>query len=143
MTEEPTFREMALDETAGTTDPALPAFLAPPEEALAYHGFLVVEESEVDGWRLGMITGFGTAGDGFVIAPDGSRAGLVWTAAGASYFAAGKPAFCTEVCGPDAYTWGVFSIGVPLPLSGPQDARAYLTALLPLLRPLWMARTGP
>jgi len=138
----PVLREMMLDEQARTVDPALPAFLAPPKDAPAYHGFLVVAESEVDGWLLGMITGFGAEGDGFVIAPDGGRAGLVWTAEGAGYFQAGGSAFCTEVSGPDGRRWGVFAVGVPLPLRGPGDARVYLAALLPWLRPLWVVRTS-
>jgi len=138
----PVFREMLLDEEAATVDPALPAFLAPPEGAPAYHGFLVVAESEVDGWLLGMITGFGVEGDGYVISPDGRRAGLVWTAEGAEYFRTGGPEFCTEVRGPDERRWGVFSVGVRLPLRGPGDARAYLAALLPWLRPIWAARTS-
>ncbi|MGI5175573.1 hypothetical protein ACQEVZ_04480 [Dactylosporangium sp. CA-152071] len=138
----PVVREVLVDEDAVTIDPALPAFLAPPEDAPAYHGFPVVAESEVDGWRLGMITGFGVEGDGYVIAPDDGRAGLVWTAEGAGYFRAGHPQFCDEVCGPDEYTWGVFSVGVRLPLRGPGDARAYLAALVPQLRPFWAARTA-
>ncbi|MEV0569546.1 hypothetical protein [Dactylosporangium sp. NPDC050588] len=87
----PVVREVLVDEDAVTTDPALPAFLAPPEDAPAYHGFPVVAESEVDGWRLGMISGFGVEGDGYVIAPDDGRAGLLWTAEGAGYFRAGHP----------------------------------------------------
>jgi hypothetical protein len=50
-----------------------------------YHGFPVLPDVEVDGFRLGMISDWeaqpATEGDAFLIAPDGSRAGLVWEVA--------------------------------------------------------------
>ena len=131
---------MQLDEEAVSADPELPAFLAKPEGAPVYHGFPVVAESEVDGWRLGMITAFGVEGDGFVIAPDGTRAGLVWAAEGASHLDEQHPEYFDEVRGPESGRWGVFAVGVRLPLRGPDDARAYLAALLPRLQPIWEAR---
>ncbi len=74
---------IASDSNAKSADPGLPAFLARPDGTPVYHGFVVVEESETDGWRYGAITAFEGVeneceGDGFVIAPDGSRAGIVW-----------------------------------------------------------------
>lgn len=128
---------MLLDDAAATADPALPAFLAPPGHAPAYHGFVVLGASEVDGWTLGMITEFGVEGDGFVVAPDGRRAGLVWTADGAEYFESGGAEFYTEVLGADERRWGVYAVGVRRPLRGPEDARSYLAALLPWLH--WAA----
>jgi len=42
----------------------------------------ILDDVEVDGFRLGMITDWETqpdvCGDAFVVAPDGSQAGLVW-----------------------------------------------------------------
>ena len=99
-----------------------------------YHGFPLVEGAEVDGFRLGTITDFeaelGTTGDAFVVAPDGSRAGLVWESeVDEAYF---------QECGaPDDARWGVWAVGLPLPLRTAADARAYLAALLPELRPRW------
>jgi len=48
-----------------------------------YHGFPLIEETLTDGWCFGAVTEFlepggCSDGDGYVEAPDGSRAGLVW-----------------------------------------------------------------
>jgi hypothetical protein len=52
------------------------------EAAPVYHGFPVIEGVEADGFRLGTISALGPDdyGDAFVIAPDGSRAGLASSA---------------------------------------------------------------
>jgi hypothetical protein len=73
---------LRLDETAVSANPTLPAFLACPEDAPVYHGFSILDFS-VDGWRFGTITGYSPEmpseeGDAFVVAPDGSRAGIAW-----------------------------------------------------------------
>ena len=61
---------------------------------------------EVDGFKLGVITGFGPGeeddGDAFVVAPDGSRAGLVWEVAPEPYF--------QQVMAPDDERWGVIPL---------------------------------
>jgi hypothetical protein len=93
-----------------------------------------LEDVEVEGFRMGMITDFlaqpGTEGDGFVIAPDRSRAGLVWEAeVEVPYF--------NEVMAPDDERWGVWAVGLSMPLRTLDDARRYLAALLPELRPRW------
>src|ERR1041384_8772115 len=72
------------DPDAESSDPELPAFLAPPEGAPVYHGFGLIEETRTDGWCYGAITAFDEDpngcedGDGFVVAPDATRAGLIW-----------------------------------------------------------------
>ncbi|WP_350278332.1 hypothetical protein [Kribbella sp. HUAS MG21] len=80
-----------------------------------------------------MITDFlaqpDTYGDAYVIAPDGSRAGLVWQSETAERF--------EEAEAPDDRTWGVWSVGLPLPMRSAADARKYLEALLPELRRRW------
>jgi hypothetical protein len=65
---------------AASSDESVPGFLARPEGAPVYHGFTVLEGVEAEGFRLGTISALGPDdyGDAFVIAPDGSRAGLVW-----------------------------------------------------------------
>ena len=64
----------------------MPAFLARPAGAPVYHGFPVIGDVEVDGFRLGMITNFlsGPAreGDAYVIAPDGRPAARAGAGAG-------------------------------------------------------------
>jgi hypothetical protein len=44
-------KRMLLDPNARSADPALPAFLARPEDAPVYHGFPILEESLTEGWR--------------------------------------------------------------------------------------------
>jgi hypothetical protein len=83
-----------------------------------------------------MITDFiadpGTWGDGFVIAPDDSRAGLVWEAQV-------RDPFFHEVLAPDEHRWGVWGVGSELPMRTEADARALIRSLLPELRPRWEA----
>jgi hypothetical protein len=129
----PQFRPMFIDPDATSADPELPAFLARPPGAPVYHGFPLVEGAEVDGFQLGMISGMGgCVGDGYVVAPDGSRAGLIWEAEV-------EEAYFREQLAPEPGRWGVFAVGLPLPLRNPEQARAYLAGLLPELRPRWQA----
>jgi hypothetical protein len=128
---------MFIDPDAASADPELPAFLARPPGAPVYHGFPLVEGAEVDGFQLGMISGMGedVVGDGFVVAPDGSRAGLIWEAEV-------QEAYFSQQLAPEPGRWGVFAVGLPLPLRNPEQARAYLAGLLPELRPRWQAWRG-
>jgi hypothetical protein len=69
---------LAIDATAQSASPTEPAFIARPEGAPVYYGFVVLDDVTVDGFTLGKITDFEAEpcdeGDAFVIAPDGSRA---------------------------------------------------------------------
>jgi hypothetical protein len=98
---------LALDANAESTDPALPAFMARPEGAPAYHGFPVLSDVVVGGFTLGLISdslsGPSEWGDAFVIAPDGRRAGLVWETGREPYFKTLIPA--------EPGRWGVFGVG--------------------------------
>jgi len=71
-------------------------------------------------------------GDAFVVAPDGSRAGLVWQSRCAAYF--------REIVAPQEGRWGVWAVGLPLSMTTVEEARSYLAALLPQLRPQWELR---
>jgi hypothetical protein len=80
----PDGKPLLTDPFKASADPDLPAFLAPPVGVPVYHGFPIVEESRTEDWCFGAITSFEDpegcgGGDGFVVAPDGSRAGIVWT----------------------------------------------------------------
>ena len=134
----PVGRPLAIDEQAESADPALPAFLARPAGTPVYHGFPVVDGAEVDGFRLGMITDWlsepAMAGDAYVVAPDGSRAGLVWESGCAAYF---RP-----VLAPEQGRWGVWAVGLPLPMTTVEEARSYLAALVPQLRLCWQSWRG-
>jgi len=127
-------RRLATDPSAESARPGEPAFLARPAGAPVYHGFPILDDVEVDGFRLGMITDWETepdvCGDAFVVAPDGSRAGLVWEVI--------EPPCFQEVMAPDASRWGVWAVGFPVPMTSRDNARRNLEAVIPELRSRWL-----
>jgi len=136
----PDGKAIRTDPGAPSADPALPAFLARPAGAPVYHGFPVVEETRTDGWCYGAITDFEDpngceTGDGFVVAPDGSRAGLVWTVG----------SFPTEtVCDPDPERWGVYAVAFARAVCNVADLVACFRDVLPELRAIHArVRGGP
>jgi hypothetical protein len=130
-------RPVAFDNAADTANEGLPGFLAKPAGAPAYHGFQILDDVVVDGFTLGLITDFesegATEGDAFVIAPDNSRAGLVWATPGGPE---DKPRL-DELCPIEKERWGVWEVFFPFPMANREDARRNLRAVLPLLRPKW------
>jgi hypothetical protein len=123
-------RRITTDPNASSSDPSLPGFLARPAGSPVYHGFVVVPETCIDGWCLGVITEFEdpagcTGGDAFVIAPDGSRAGLVWEVGG-------EP--LQEIMAPDSERWGVYAIWFPSPTRTVQDLVNNFRFVLPQLK---------
>lgn len=139
MAGEPDGKPLRLDPQAQSSSSDLPAFLARPADAPVYHGFPPVAATETDGWCYGAITEFEdsdgcTEGDGFVVAPDGSRAGLVW--------AVGN--FQTEeLLPPDADRWGVYSMAFPRPVRTTGDIVECFHAVLPQLKELYAKVRGP
>jgi hypothetical protein len=135
MGEQLTGHLLKLDPAAETTNDELPAFLAPPANAPPYHGFPLVPETCTDGWCYGAIAEFVDSehyphgcdsGDGFVQAPDGSRAGLVWET--------DCPEAIMEVLPPDANRWGVWEVRFPRPISSLEDLIFNFRSVLPLLQ---------
>ena len=132
MSEETRPYRLLLDETADSAQANLPAFLARPEGAPPYYGFLLIEETNIDGWRFGAITEFlepdtpdgYESGDGFVEAPDGSRAGIVWQIG---------PLEVEEILPPDD-RWGVWSVNFPRSIRGMADLQFNFSQVLPLLQ---------
>ena len=126
----PDGKTLRTDHQARSEDPLLPAFLARPTDAPVYHGFPLVEESRTDGWCYGAITEFEDpdgceAGDGFVVAPDGSRAGLVWSVG----------TFATEALSePDQRRWGVYAVAFPQAVRNVADLVTCFRAILPELQ---------
>src|SRR5712692_7107845 len=97
---------LQLDETARSANPEVPAFLARPEGAAVYHGFPVLPETAVDRFTYGAITELGhNRGDGFVVAPDGSRAGLAWSV----HTGTQKPQI-TQIYPLESSRWGVWDV---------------------------------
>jgi hypothetical protein len=115
-------KKILYDPEASSADRTLPGFIARPSGAPAYHGFLIVPETVTDGWAYGAITLFEadepqTEGDGFVVAPDGSRAGIVW----------------------DEQRWGVYGVRFPYPVSCANDLVLNFRAILPKLKERYAA----
>ena len=123
-------RPLRLDPSAESADPGQPAFLSRPEGAPVYHGFPLVPESETEGWLYGAISEYDsttpqTEGDGFVVAPDGSRAGIVWATDTESFY---------EISPPTEGRWGVYGVCFPEPVSSVDDLVANFRAVLPSLQ---------
>ena len=130
MTEQPTSKPLLLDPAAPSASVELPAFLARPADAPIYHGFPVIAESATDGWFLGTITDYADpggcdCGDAYVIAPDGSRAGLVWQV--------GEGA-TQQILPPDAGRWGVYAIWFTHAIHTTEEFVAAFRRLLPELQ---------
>jgi len=88
--ESPTGHPLALDPLAESGSQTEPAFIARPAGAPVYHGFEVLSGVVVGSFTFGKITDFEietcNEGDAFVVAPDNSRAGLVWEISDKPYF---------------------------------------------------------
>ena len=129
----PVGHRLAIDETAESLSADAPAFVAKPPGAPVYHGFRVLSDVVIDGFTFGTITDFeaepATVGDAFVIAPDGSRAGLVWEVSPEDTFA--------MVCPETDDRWGVWAVSFPLPMSCRQNAALNLEHLISRLKPKW------
>ena len=123
-------QQVRSDEKAASALPDMPAFLAPPKNAPPYHGFPLLEGSEREGFSFGAITepnGVKAAswGDAFVVAPDGSRAGIVWQARGNA---------SPIVCPPSPGRWGVYAFRLTRPIRNEQDLIHSLHSVLPQLK---------
>ena len=95
-----------------------------------YHGFVIVPETCTDGWCLGTISAFEDpdgcdGGDAFVVAPDGSRADLIWQVGT-------EP--LEEILPPDAERWGVYAISFPHVTRTTADLVAAFRTVLPQLK---------
>ncbi|MFL6230213.1 MAG: 3-deoxy-8-phosphooctulonate synthase [Pyrinomonadaceae bacterium] len=123
-------KPLKLDETAESVTPDLPAFLSRPEGSPVYHGFGLIEETGTDGWCFGAITEFEDpngceSGDSFVIAPDGSRAGIVWEVGTGEI---------EEVLPPDEGRWGVYAVWFPRIVKTVDDLVSNFRHVLPELQ---------
>lgn len=130
---QPKGHRIALDPLARSASRAEPAFIARPEGAPVYHGFQILHDVVVDGFTFGKISDFDaepcTEGDAFVVAPDNSRAGLVWEVSDSSYF--------QQVCPADSDRWGVWAASFPHPMTSHENVRRNLEYILPQLKRRW------
>ena len=133
MDDVPKGRPLATDAMARSASPTEPAFIARPDGAPVYYGFVVLDDINVNGFTLGKITDWEAepceTGDGFVIGPDGSRAGLVWEVCDLPYFQESMPI--------ETYRWGVWSVGFSLPMNSRENALRNLESILPELKLRW------
>jgi hypothetical protein len=126
-------KPLKLDEAAASASSKLPAFLARPEGAPVYHGFPLVPETMTEGWCFGAITEYADPngcqfGDAFVVAPDGSRAGLVWEVGH------GEP---SQILPPDEKRWGVYGICFSRRIRTTDDLVACFREVLPQLQKIY------
>jgi hypothetical protein len=92
--------------------------------------FVLVPETCTEGWCLGSVTNFEIpegceGGLVVVIAPDGSRAGLLWEVGA-------EP--LEEILPPDEKGWGLYSISFPHPTRTVEDLVLAFRAVLPQLK---------
>jgi hypothetical protein len=123
------------DPSAVSARPDLPAFMARPVGAPAYYGFPLLPNSEKDGFVFGAITRSRTGtsaswGDAYVVAPDGSRAGIVWVTEGP---------IAEVVLPPEPGRWGVYQFRFEQPVESDADLVRSLHAILPRLKELYVA----
>ncbi len=128
-------QRLRTDDAAPSADPKLPAFIAKPQNAPVYHGFALLENSEHEGFVFGTITEPNGAepaewGDAFVVAPNGSRAGIVWQ------IGEGEP---SVVCEPSEGRWGVYSFYFKGPISSEAELVAHLRPTVPILKAYYHA----
>jgi len=126
-------RPLALDPLAASVSQSEPAFIARPAGAPVYHGFAVLSDVVVEGFSFGKITDFDSEpcdeGDAFVVAPDNSRAGLVWEVSDQSYFQEISPA--------EPERWGVWGVAFPNAMTSHENVRKNLESILPELKKCW------
>lgn len=99
-----------------------------------YHRNTLLFETETDGFIYGEITDHFdfdeeegcTFGDGFVQAPDGSRAGLIWEVCE-------KPYLYTRI-EPEDNRWGVYNVGFIKPIKTKDDLIFNFKTVLPMIK---------
>jgi hypothetical protein len=129
----PRGRPLAIDADAVSASRSEPAFIARPTGAPVYHGFQMLEDVVVEGFTFGKITDFEAEpcrqGDAFIVAPDNSRAGLVWEVT--------NKVSLTEISPLEPSRWGVWAVSFPHPLNSRENVRRNLEFILPTLKEKW------
>lgn len=126
-------KPLRLDPSAESESADKPAFLTRPQEAPVYYGFPLIEGSKTHEWYYGAITEFEDpegceAGDGFVQAPNGERAGLVWQVGTGEVY---------EILPPDEERWGVYGVWFPRLVRNTDDIVFNFRFVLPELQTIY------
>ena len=108
--------------------------MSPPDGAPAYYGFPLLSGIECDRFKLGVITDFTLEsdvleGDLYIVAPDGSRAGIVPVTGPGKRYGEYEPATAAK--------WGVWQFEFSRPLRTIEDAQWALDQMVHVLRPEW------
>jgi hypothetical protein len=135
LTGEAIWKTMVIDPQA-EIDRSKPPFVAAPAGSKPYYGHPLLEFTRFEGWCLGVVTdpfeadceSGCTIGDAFVEAPDGTRAGLVWTVDFAPRL--------TVLSLPDSNRWGVFHFTATQPIATMEQLRDAFVFILPTLKNL-------
>lgn len=126
------------DHTAPPSKPGQPYFIREKNEKV-YTGFPLIPETETDGFTFGAISNFlepdsregCTTGDGYVQAPNGSRAGIIWQVY------PNKEKKVTVSIEPDEKRWGVYNVGFPKPIKSINDLVYNFRETLPLIKEIY------
>lgn len=98
-----------------------------------YFEIPVLPGVELEGWRLGLYTNSidvdATAGDAYLVAPDGRRCGLVWRIA--------QPSWFVSLIGPNEHRFGTFEVACAHGPTSTHEARRFIAELLPDVRREW------
>ena len=133
MGKQPKGRPLAVDPSAASASPTEPAFIARPVGAPVYHGFQILDGVVVQGFTFGKITDFEAEpcqeGDAFVVAPDNSRAGLVWEV--------GEKVSVSQISPLESGRWGVWAVSFPHPMNSRENVRRNLELIVPSLKEKW------
>lgn len=98
-----------------------------PAGSPVYHGYVVIPETYIDGWVLGEVTSYlgEESGDGFVVAPDGTQASLIWEVGEGDL---------TEIMQGTPERWGVYAVFFPRAMRTLEDLIENFKSALPSLR---------
>ena len=127
-------KTIKLDKKAKSLSKKLPAFLAPPKGAKAYHGFPLEDNLSIEGFNYGSITNYleidseegCTSGDGYVEGPDGTRAGIAWEK--------GDKFSYSKMIGFEKDRWGVYYFKIPFGIKNLKDMKKAFLLMLPILK---------
>ena len=82
--------------------------------------------TEIEGFVFDTTALLPTGGTGFLVAPDGTRAGIQWDVAESPYIMRVEP--------PGQEHWGVYRVGFTTPVTTTEDLQTNLTPLLGRLK---------
>lgn len=122
---------LEIDATAKPSRKGEPAFASPPEGAPAYYGLPVLEDVEVDGWRLGEITGFEDADERRCVC---HRARWIPRR---SHLGTDGSLLRRRPLAPWGSGWGVYRVGFVHPFVMSEAYRQNLRDIVPRLRDEW------